>query len=364
MSEMRDRVTSGEEVAVDHTTIERSLAELWKLESPNDQEQGVTRAALWNVVAHTPTAELHAKASETLSRASAAVPQRSIIVRADPDAPAGLMSWISANCHTMGERQVCSEEVSIVAGGDHILRVPPLVNALLIPDMPVAVWWIGDLPNEDESYVDALLDPADRLIIDSIFFDRPADLELIGRVAQKTTTAPADLNWVRLEEWRSATATIFDPPSMRQRLMNIRSVSVMASVSDTKYFGQTIEALFYSSWLTAQLGQVVDETGKVSGAAGSIEYGFKYDRVEKVRGILHVEIAFGDGSMARIARDPERGILLANVDGVTSTPGSVTRTCARGSDDLIVRQLKRADPDPVFLRVLPVSVRLARRIAG
>ena len=364
MSDMRDRVTSGEDVHVDPKSIERSLAELWKLESPNEYEQGVTRAALWNVVAHTSTSDVHAKASETLGRVSATVPQRAIIVRAEPKAPPELVSWISANCHMMGERQVCSEEVSIVAGGDRIHRVPPLVNALLIPDMPVAVWWIGDLPNEHASYVEALLAPADRLIVDSIFFDRPEDLELVGRVSQKTATSPADLNWARLEEWRSATSTIFDPPAMRQRLRNIRAVSVMASVQDTKYFGQLIEALFYSSWLTTQSGQIVDESGKVSGATGSIEYTFKYDRVEKVRGILQVQIEFGDGSVARISRDPQRGILLANVDGVTSSPGSVTRTCAKGSDDLIVRQLKRPGPDHIFLRVLPVSVRLARRIAG
>jgi len=43
---------------------------------------------------------------------------------------------------------------------------------------------------------------------------------------------------------------------------------------------------------------------------------------------------------------------------------SVTRTRARGSDNLIVRQLNRPEPDRIFLRVLPVSIRLAQRIVG
>ena len=73
--------------------------------------------------------------------AAAAVPQRTIIVRADPDAEAELSSWISANCHIGGDgKRVCSEEIAIVAGGTRVTRVPPLVNALLIPDMPVALW--------------------------------------------------------------------------------------------------------------------------------------------------------------------------------------------------------------------------------
>lgn len=364
-SDLRDRVTKGEDVKVDPSAIERSLAELWKLESTDASDQGVTRAALWNVVAHTCRPDLHEKASETLARAAAEVPQRTIIIRVDRKGKPDLASWISANCHVEADgRQICSEEISIVAGGDRVDRVPPLVNSLLIPDMPVAFWWIGDLPDEGGPYVLSLLEMADRLIVDSMFFDNPSDLGLIQRVAERTTTSPADLNWARLEEWRAATASIFDSPHMRQRLTTIRAVRVMASVDDPKFFGQLVESIFYSSWLTTQAGQVVDESGKVEGAGGSIEYAFKYDRVPDVHGIVQAEIEFGDGSTARISRDPQRDILLANVDGVTRTPESVTRTQARGSGNLIVRQLKRPEADRIFLRVLPVSIRLARRIIG
>src|SRR5260370_41685942 len=125
------------------------------------------------------------------------------MVRADRSARAELASWISANWHPVGGgKQVCSEEISIVAGGDRVRRVPPLVNALLIPDMPVAVWWLGDLPNEHEAYVDALLEPADRLIVDSVYFAHPAHPALVARVASKTTKTPSHLERGRLDEWR------------------------------------------------------------------------------------------------------------------------------------------------------------------
>src|SRR5438876_3190702 len=128
------------DIRVDVTAIEKSLSELWRSEK-KEGDYAVTRAALWNVVAHTSSSEHHAQASETLCRASAAVPQRTIVVRANPAADADLASWISANCHRIGGgQQVCSEEICIVAGGEYIHRVPPVVNALLIPDMPVAVW--------------------------------------------------------------------------------------------------------------------------------------------------------------------------------------------------------------------------------
>ena len=142
-------VPPAEEVRVDYGTIEKSLAELWRGEHALG-EDAVTRAALWNVIAHTWKAQRHTFASQVLNRVAAAVPQRTIVVRAEPDAPDDIASWISANCHMVGgEKQICSEEVAIVAGGRFVNRVPPLVNALLIPDMPVAVWWLGHLPTTE-----------------------------------------------------------------------------------------------------------------------------------------------------------------------------------------------------------------------
>ncbi|HEY8131721.1 MAG TPA: glucose-6-phosphate dehydrogenase assembly protein OpcA, partial [Thermoanaerobaculia bacterium] len=309
--------------------------------------------------------ELQTQASEVLGRASGAVPQRTIIIRASSADPAEIQSWISANCHQVGGgKQVCSEEIAIVAGGDRIHRVPPLVNALLIPDMPVAVWWLGDLPNEHEDYVLTLLEPADRLIVDSVHFDSPEDLMLINRVAEKTTTTPADLNWVRLEEWRTATAAIFDPPHMRGRLEAIRRVRVVAGTSGSDYFGEVVESLLYSAWISAQLGHRVDAQGKVEGKFGSIDYTIERRRQERgVGGITLAEINFEDGSSASITRDRDKCILLATVDGIVSVPESVTRAATLDIDELIVRQLKRARGDQVLLKVLPVASRLAKRVA-
>jgi len=349
------------DVRVDVNDIEKSLSELWR--GQKDGDDAVTRAALWNVVAHTSTSEFHATASETLGRASASVPQRTIVVRSNPAAEAELSSWISANCHLIGDgKQVCSEEINLVAGGDRIHRVPPVVNALLIPDMPVAFWWLGDLPNEHEDYVELLLESADKLIVDSVHFDSPADLALVARIAEQTSTSPADLNWGRLEEWRAATASIFDPPDMRSRLSTIRRVRVIAGSSNHEFFGEAIESLLYASWLSAQVGHNVESSGTVEGAAGTIDYAFERRyQSNDVGAISLVEISFEDGAVASIARDRERGVLVANVDG-SVTVQSVTRTLNQRLDELIVRQLKRSEGDKVLRRVLPIALKLAKRV--
>ena len=347
-----DELTSGEDLKVDSASIEQTLAELWRTEK-QEHDNAVTRAALWNVVAHTATPEHHTDASEVLGKASIAVPQRTIVVRANPEAATEMTSWISANCHLLGEgKQVCSEEISIIAGGDRVARVPPLVSALLIPDMPVAVWWVGDLPHENADYVHALLEPADRLIVDSSAFDNPADLEIVARVAQRTLTAPADLNWIRLEEWRIATASLFDPPQMRSKLAHVRGIRIISDSMQQNYFGERIEGLLFSSWILTQAGCEMDRVDI------AIE-----ERQSLRRGLLRVEVTMEDASVALIERDLERGVLMTRYDGHVIVPEGVTRAHKRTTDQLIVRELKDPSSDRLLLKVLPVSVELAKRIA-
>jgi len=344
VTDLFERAASGEEVRVDYTAIERTLADMWRGEG---DEHAVTRAALWNVVAHTSTGEHHTHASETLSKSAAAVPQRTIIVRADPDAASELSSWISANCHLGGEgKRVCSEEIAIVAGGERVSRVPPLVNALLIPDMPVAMWWVGDLPHENAEYVQTLLDPVDRLIVDSVHFNDPADLGIVKRVADDTATAAADLNWIRLEEWRTATASVFDPPEMREKIRAVKGVRIVASVEDETYFGERIASLFFASWLMAQSDHRVETT-------------FDLQKGER-RGLIRVELDLGD-SKATIERDPVRCVLSTNVDGRTSLPDAVTRSQLKGIDELIVRVLKQPNSDRMLPKILPLALELAQK---
>lgn len=330
------------DLRVDPTTIEKQLSDLWRQEK-QDGSEAVTKAALWNVVAHTWNAKHHAHATEVLARVSASVPQRTIIVEADPHGADDMQSWISANCHLIGGgRQVCSEEVSIRAAGERVSYVPPLVNALLLPNMPVALWWVGDLPDQLD-YAEALLDPADRLIVDSAQFDSVADLDLVSRIADHTTTAPADLNWARLDEWRAATATLFDPPPMRERLGAIRRVRVTVGGGQT--FGARSEAMLYVSWMMAQTGT---------------DFDFDFVSEGSDDGIGSVEIHFNDDAIALVRGDRERGVVLANSDGSEQALDCVTRALDRATEQLIVRLLKKPEADRVYLKTLKAARRLAR----
>ncbi|HKR63276.1 MAG TPA: glucose-6-phosphate dehydrogenase assembly protein OpcA [Thermoanaerobaculia bacterium] len=340
------KALNGEDVRVNAKTIEMRLADIWREEQHDDEdgEQAITRAALWNVVAHTWSSDQHARATEVLARASATVPQRTIVIRADPRGASDMSSWISANCHMIGGgRQVCSEEVNIVASGERVQHVPPLVHSLLLPDMPVAVWWLGDLPSGHREYAQSLLDPADRLIVDSSQFDSVDDLELVSRIAEESITAPADLNWGRLEEWRAATAALFDPPSMRERLRAIRNVRMTGP--HRRAFGDSVAPLLYVSWLVAQTGAEVPFEIADDDALRSVEFQFQ------------------DGTSAQIRRDAERGAIIANAGGTEITIDCITRALAQDAEDLIVSLLQRPEADHVYVKTLRSALTLAPRLS-
>lgn len=332
-----------EDVRVNALTIEKRLADIWREES-EEREDAVTRAALWNVVAHTWTADQHTFATQVLGRASASVPQRAIVIRADPHAENDeLSSWISTNCHTISDgRQVYSEEVKIVASGERVAHVPPLVASLLLPDMPVAVWWVGDLPSEQPKYVETLLDPADRLIVDSSQFDAANDFALVARIADKTVTAPADLSWARIDEWRAATAALFDPPQIRALLPKIRSVRVVSGGGSS--LGDCSEAVLYVSWLEAQTGREMQRE-------------FASEGTEP--GIASIDIRFENDASATVRVDRERNVVLAASDGMSIAIDHVARAGTREVEDLIVRLLKRPEADRVYVKALHVAARIA-----
>jgi len=98
----------------------------------------------------------------------------------------------------------------------------------------------------------------------------------------------------------------------------------------------------------------------VQAARETMAYRFETEERPIDHGSLYrVSIDFDDGSSASINRDDERHVLIATLDGVTSTVDCVTRVLARRPEDLIVRQLKRPEADQVYVRALSVATRLA-----
>ncbi|MFN2443439.1 MAG: glucose-6-phosphate dehydrogenase assembly protein OpcA [Thermoanaerobaculia bacterium] len=341
---------AGAAMPVDVGGIERALAELWRVEGSGTGE-AVTRAALWNVIAIARNERERTEAGAILAAVSEVVPQRSLLIETNLDAQARLDSWISAHCHLVGDgSQMCSEEVTIVAGGEREQHVPSLIRALLLPDMPVAAWWLRGVPAG--SLAEMTTDLADLVILDSATFENPEDFELAARIAKESRRGATDLQWMRIEEWRRVTALAFDPPPMRALASGMKSIRIRYGASGTANAGDRSAALLFAGWMLGQLRS----SGKKSQAAVALE---RQEMSEGGGQLVEIEIDLGRGAGLRIVRC--EGAVRAFPRGVEGSAPAVVRLYSSKPDHLVRRALAHGERDAVCERALGEAAAVLRR---
>jgi glucose-6-phosphate dehydrogenase assembly protein OpcA len=151
---------------------------------------------------------------------------------------------------------VSYEQVLIRARGDADARLASAVIPLLLPDLPVFLWWTGT-PPLDAPHFGALLTLADRLIVDSADFARPdRTLPAIAAVARggDGQYGVTDFNWTRLTAWRDLVAQFFDVPAWRPFLDGVTGVRVGFAVDADGREIHPSQALLLIGWLASRLG--------------------------------------------------------------------------------------------------------------
>lgn len=341
----------GSAMAVDAAEIERHLAELWRVEG-SERAEAVTRAALWNVIAIAHQERDRTEAGEVLAVVSEVVPHRSLLVESDPASGARLDSWISAHCHLVGARsQMCSEEVTIVAGGERVKNVPSLIRALLLPDMPVAVWWYRGIPDGSLAHLTEGL--ADLAILDSGTFESPADFEMAAEIASSSRRGLTDLQWMRIEEWRRVTALAFDPPPMRALIPGMKSIRIRYGASSEVSFGDRSGALLFAGWMLGQMRKATSGN-PCDVALEPVRTG------EESGSLMEIEIDLGGDAALRVVRC--EGAVRAFPRGVHGCAPAAVRLYSKKTDHLVRRALAHGERDAICERAFGESAALLRRM--
>ena len=274
---MRNRVR----VANPHD-IEEVLSDL-RQASLSGPALPVMRAAVLNLVAYAPNPIEADELAAQVEGLAEQHPSRTIVLGAGSGQEAGnLEVFVSAHCHPATvDRLVCYEEIEILAGSDLVGRLPAIVLALLLRDLPVILWWPGDLPFGAPLF-EQLMARADRLLVDSLTASDPDGflrrLAALGH-AEHCECAVRDLNWDRLGPWRELTAQLFDPPDCRLCLEHLDWVRVA-------YAGhrgsEAAQAYLLAGWLATRLGWLPEEPA-TDGARIRLRHGQRRVAVEFVR---------------------------------------------------------------------------------
>jgi len=254
--------------------LERELARLRRSSGAHAKEQGISvaRASVLNLVIFA-TREVHARrAAVTIDELATRHPSRAVVVLIDRDR-AGREPELEMRCrlpHSGGAQQVSYEQILIRARGDADRRLASAVIPLLLPDLPVFLWWT-ETPPFDAPFFDDLLGLADRLIVDSADFARPdRTLPRVHAVARAGhgRYGVTDFNWTRITPWRELAMQFFDVPAWRPFLDAITGIRVGFAVDADGREIHPSQALLFIGWLASRLGWTAVERLAPSEAGG------------------------------------------------------------------------------------------------
>ena len=229
------------------------------------------RATVLNLVAY---AGEPARADEMAHQAATLAehhPLRAILLGTRPRQRAEEWDiWVWAYCYPALPAQViCFEAVQIMADERSLDRVPAVALSLLRRDLPVMLWWPGDLPMGTALF-EHLMANSDRLVVDSASATDPGRLlrclATRGR-AGRGQCIIGDLNWSRLTPWRELTAQFFDPPDCRPCLEWLEHVRL--EFACPAGWAESAQACLFAAWLATRLAWVPAATlwGETTGGA-------------------------------------------------------------------------------------------------
>lgn len=236
-----------------HAILEELEAVRWGLHEDSEAAQHAAaeaRASVLNLITVVTNEATLGSVQRVLDGLSITNPSRTLLLLAqhDRDAPK-LEGQVSAQTRTETGHRVTTERVVLHAHGEPALHLASLVTPLLIPDLPVMLWWPGQ-PNFDSPLLRSLCELSDRLIVDTDDGFEETHLRRLLDVARGDwgRAEIGDFNWARLMPWRHLTAQFFDMPGMVARLNQFHGVTIHHGAD-----GSTIQAKLLGGWIKGRM---------------------------------------------------------------------------------------------------------------
>jgi glucose-6-phosphate dehydrogenase assembly protein OpcA len=230
-----------------------------------------------------------------------------------------------------GRVGICHDRVILTADNSRLEHAASLVAPLLVTDLPTVLWLSEPgSPVPDQR----LLERAQQVLVDSGVEDGSA----LRRLAELARVVPVhDLAWGRLEFWRAATASAFEPRERRALLPRITRL-------DVAYEGDAFSAgLLLVGWI-------------------AVRAGWRAQAVEREDGRALGTAERGDGGPVALSlsRDPHaRG--CGGIEALVFSSGSGEVRVARGAATSGLRDLfaEALQPRPSFSRGYPDALQAA-----
>lgn len=250
---MNQTTTAISEHATSLGHVDSCLSELYTQAMEQEGAVPTVRTVLLNLIAYSSDPALAERAAEYAIEIVSSVSCRAIVADvASADQQQGASVSVVCGVSERGDRRLCGEVIRVYAVPGSVTGA---VMPLLIPDVPVYLWVLGDVPQDREDFGD-LLRVASHVILDTRATEPLGQsLRAVDRLrrADGGDRIVQDLAWMSLHAWREATAQHFDPHAVRQYLAHVTEVNIQYSGSNAAPLPESAPLLF-ASWFADRVG--------------------------------------------------------------------------------------------------------------
>jgi glucose-6-phosphate dehydrogenase assembly protein OpcA len=379
LAEKTSTMVLGESRPADVTELEAELSRLWRSAAEDPATHGaVTRACSLTLVVYVEREEYARQISNLISEVTRQNPCRAVVIAAEPQrSPAGISASISAHCTLPGPgaKQVCCEQITLVARGEAVENLDNVVLPLVAPGLPVHIWWraSGFTP---PTYFTQILRISNHVLLDSARLeDSEENLPGLGERVRALAgqIVVTDLNWARLTPWRELTAQFFDSPETRPCLETLGEVRVEYDRAVPAVADRRVRLLLFAGWLASRLGwEVESHTGGAGEGPRTFRFTSKGRSIDLV--ILPCEFQ-GEGPVVRFTMVSEspQGTATFSMSSALGQQSMLTRVQLPGRSpvertvhvpvpdevELVNGELKLASRDRIYEDALAMVGRMA-----
>jgi glucose-6-phosphate dehydrogenase assembly protein OpcA len=236
--------------------LEREVRELW-VGLPGELPK--SRVCMMNLVVAVTSRAIADRYTTVVDEVTATLPSCAIIVALESAAPTRpLDGSATAVCTPGGGGAVCSERIRLDASGSVCARVASAVEALIAPEVPTTLVWLGPVHADNEVFT-SMAGSARRVILDSEYTSAASLLEL-ARWSSEEEGRPAfaDMAWTRIAPWQGLCARFFDDPRT-EHAGSITRVTIHQASEAGAPLGS--EGALLLGWLANRLGWRPERTG-------------------------------------------------------------------------------------------------------
>ncbi len=285
--------------------IEAKLIQIWE----ELAKENKMRACLFNLIVFNRYSSRTDYIRSIVQKVVEKFPCRVLFISEDTQAKTPFLKTAISVLISGQEGNSACDQIDIGASGEEVQKVPYLLLAHLLPDLPITLLWTED-PAKEHPLFKPIAKLASRVIFDSESAD---SLQKFSKAVldfhAKTKIDIADLNWARTEGWRDLVASLFVREERVDELKKLAQINLVYNAKPSDSFCHlNVQSLYLLAWLGSRLGLKLKHRKLPSFSFDTLEASIENTRWEKLgsASVISIKLQTKEHLLFHCERLPDR----------------------------------------------------------